>query len=154
MGHVTNGLTLAFNHLMWAKRKHKRRDRESACQKAMSEQHKSKEKWIKKKKISAAFYSEQTSDKAWQGQGEREQTRCGNLLQIHHTQAALIHLKEEPLRFPTPLSTLYFHLVASFSFKYSTMLIYIVDVELVIENNTVSQAMFLLHTFTTWPLSY
>lgn len=31
MGHVTNGLTLAFNHLVWAKRRHRRRERQGEC---------------------------------------------------------------------------------------------------------------------------
>lgn len=52
---------------MGEKKTQEKRDRESACQKAMSEQHKSKEKWIKK--ISASIYSEQTSDKTGKVRG-------------------------------------------------------------------------------------
>lgn len=90
----------------------------------------------KKKKISAAFYSEQTSDKTWQGQGEKEQSRCGNLLQIHHTQAALIHLKEDSQLLYQPCTFIWLlHLVLS-----TVQCSYIVDVELTIENNTISQS--------------
>lgn len=31
MGHVTNGLTLAFSHLVWAKRKNTREETQREC---------------------------------------------------------------------------------------------------------------------------
>lgn len=72
MGHVTNGLTLAFNHLVWAKRRHKRRETGRVRVRRPCWNSTSQRKWIKK--ISEAIYSEQTSDKTWQGQREKEQS--------------------------------------------------------------------------------
>lgn len=85
MGHVTNGLTLAFNHLVWAKRRHRRRETgrvhvRKPCQNSTSQ----RKKWMKK--ISGAIYSEQTIDKTWQGQARKKK----RTEQIHHAQAALI----------------------------------------------------------------
>lgn len=96
-----------------------KRDRESTCQKAVSKQHKSKGKWIKKQ-ISAAIYSEQTSDKTWQGQGEKEQSLTvaiySNTPRPGSTDPS--DGKAARSRFPAPVSTSTSILVASFAMNY------------------------------------
>lgn len=97
MGHVTNGLTLAFNHLVWAKRGHKRRETGRVHVRRPCRNSTRQRKWIKK--ISEAIYSEQTTDKTWQGQREKEQSLDVVILK-HHAQAAQIHLMAKHSRFP------------------------------------------------------